>query len=133
MAYFNQEMKIERMPAIKSVLKKYNCKGTVSVDGNRTLKVTLSEGFDFIPFMNPSYTDKSIEQMRQEKYNYSVNPYWIEQHWTGKAKDMLLELEGAMKGNDWFDKSDIMTDYFNTAFYINISIGRWDKPYLVTC
>jgi hypothetical protein len=22
-----------------------------------------------------------------------------------------------------------MTDYFDTAFYVNLSVGKWDKPY----
>ena len=33
-------------------------------------------------------------------------------------------------GREWFDKSDIMTDYFHTAFYISMNIGSWDKPYV---
>jgi hypothetical protein len=43
----------------------------------------------------------------------------------------LKELEVAMKGNDWFDDSDSMTDYFHTAYYIGINIGNWDKDYVV--
>ena len=27
------------------------------------------------------------------------------------------------------DNSDAMIDYFDTAFYTNISIGKWNKPY----
>ena len=46
-----------------------------------------------------------------------------------KAKAFLNELLTAMKGDKWFDKSDIMTDYFNTAYYLDINIGRWNKPY----
>jgi hypothetical protein len=25
-----------------------------------------------------------------------------------------------------------MTDYFDTAYYYDLNIGRWDKPYVVT-
>ena len=25
--------------------------------------------------------------------------------------------------------SDAMTDYFDTAYYVNIHVGKWDKPY----
>lgn len=32
-------------------------------------------------------------------------------------------------GREWFDKSDAMTDYFHTAFYIHLGIGKWNKPY----
>lgn len=34
------------------------------------------------------------------------------------------------KGN--YDKSDIMTDYFDVGFYVRLSIGRWDKPYEIS-
>jgi hypothetical protein len=34
-----------------------------------------------------------------------------------------------MKGTSWYDNSDIMTDYFDVAYYNNINIGKWDKPY----
>ena len=37
-----------------------------------------------------------------------------------------------MKGNKWYDKSDAMVDYFDTAYYIDINIGKWNKPYVFT-
>jgi hypothetical protein len=24
-----------------------------------------------------------------------------------------------------------MTDYFNTAYYVDVNIGKWDKPYIL--
>lgn len=37
-----------------------------------------------------------------------------------------------MKGKDYHDNSDTMTDYFDTSHYIDIFIGRdHDKPYIV--
>ena len=41
----------------------------------------------------------------------------------------VLYLEGV--GDLWFDKSDSMTDYFHTAYYMSIHVGKWDKPYQV--
>ena len=35
-----------------------------------------------------------------------------------------------MKGNKWYDKSDAMVDYFDTAYYVDINIGKWNKPYV---
>ena len=31
----------------------------------------------------------------------------------------------------WYDRSDAMVDFFDTAYYIDINIGSWDKPYEV--
>jgi hypothetical protein len=29
------------------------------------------------------------------------------------------------------DNSDIMTDYFDVGWYVNIYVGKWNKPYNV--
>jgi hypothetical protein len=41
-------------------------------------------------------------------------------------------LLAAMKGEMWYDNSDAMTDYFDTAFYTDINIGKWNQNYEVT-
>lgn len=115
MAYMNQERKAERMPAIKAALQKYGMKGSVSVRNHMTLVVTLSEGpLDF-------GTDR-----------HSVNTYWIEDHYQGDAQAFLLELKDAMLGHDYYDRSDIQSDYFDTSHYIDINVGKWNKPYVLT-
>ena len=46
----------------------------------------------------------------------------------GKAKQFLSEVITAMhKGNH--DNSDIMTDYFDVGWYIDVNIGKWNQPY----
>jgi hypothetical protein len=37
----------------------------------------------------------------------------------------------AMTSADYFDHSDAQVDYFHTAYYFDISIGAWDKPFEV--
>ena len=34
-------------------------------------------------------------------------------------------------GKAWYDNSDAMTDYFDTAYYMHIEVGKWDKSYEV--
>ena len=119
MAYMNQAKKAELTPAIKAVLKKYNLKGTISVSNYSTLCVNISAGeIDFIPANN-------------DRGYIEVNTYWIHDHYSGIQKDCLMELKAAMMtGNH--DNSDIMTDYFDVGWYININIGKWNKPYNYT-
>ena len=31
-----------------------------------------------------------------------------------------------------YDRSDIMSDYFDVGFYVSLNIGRWDVPYILT-
>jgi len=35
-------------------------------------------------------------------------------------------------GKEWYDNSDMMTDYFNTAYYVFTDIGKWNKPFKFT-
>lgn len=134
MAYMDQEKKAIIANNLKPILKKYNIKATMSVRNNSTFVLTLKSGvIDFIS----NYNEKSKEKYGHEdnicRDSYmDVNPYWYQEHFTDEAKSFLDEVTAAIKSADWFDKSDIMTDYFHTAFYYDIKVGNWDKPYQVT-
>ena len=65
-----------------------------------------------------------------EKY-LSINPYWFQEHFSGQPKEFLTEAMTALKGADWYDESNAQVDYFNTAYYVDINIGKWNKPYIV--
>jgi hypothetical protein len=34
-----------------------------------------------------------------------------------------------MNDGNW-DKSDIQSDYFNVGWYVDVNIGKWNKPYV---
>ena len=124
MAYMSQENKKAIAPQIKAVLKKYNMKGSISVRHQSALVVTLKEGeLDILKDSDREYSD--------------VNVYWIDDHYTGKVRDFLKELKDAMngegsEGKQNFDKSDIQSDYHFVGWYITISVGKWDKPFICT-
>lgn len=72
------------------------------------------------------------------KTNSQVNPYWIDQHWQdANDKAVLTKINEIMHNapgranadRKFYDNSDAMTDYFDTAFYTHLSVGQWDKPY----
>src|SRR6056300_649311 len=119
MAYVSQADKKELAPAIKKVLSKYGMKGSISIRHHSTLVVTLQSGA--IDFGEYTHGDGYIQ----------VNVYHIERHYKGKAQAFLTELLAAMKGPDWFDKSDAMTDYFHISHYCDINVGKWNKPYFL--
>lgn len=122
MAYMSKEKKAILMPEIKKVLKKYGVKATFRVRHHSTLICTIRGGeIDFTKF----YTDHSDHGTRSAH----VNVYHIESSWDGIAKDFLLELKEAMMvGNH--DRSDIMTDYFDVGWYIDIDlVEKYTKPF----
>lgn len=115
MAYVSNEKKSQIQAALKPIFQKYGIKATV---GRNSYKSTL--------VVNVSAGDIDFGTDHQQ-----VNVYWVDDHYTGKAKDFLNEvLDAIKKAGEWYDESNAQIDYFNTAFYIDINIGRWDKPYV---
>ena len=127
MAFISQQDKKTLAPAIKSVFKKYGLKGTIAIKNHMTLCANVSAGrLDLLG------AAAAVSSLRSTGY-YQANAY---QPTNQKYKDInpdifyfYEDLKKAMKGALWFDKSDIMTDYFHTAYFLDINIGRWDKPY----
>lgn len=137
MAYMNGEKKARISQLIKPILKKYGVKGTLSVRNHSTICLTLKSGkIDFIGNSNRVCGNDYYQTSRGFKPNMSgycsVNEFWYQDHYDGQAKAFLDEVIPALRGADWYDHSDPQTDYFCTAYYISINIGRWNKPYVVT-
>ena len=134
MAYMNQEKKAKITARIKPLLAKYGLKGSLSVRNHSTIVLTLKSGkIDFIANSNRVCGNDFYQVQRGFRPNTSgydqVNPYWFQDHYDGKAKEFLTEAFKALKSADWYDESDAMTDYFNTAYYVDVNVGQWNKPY----
>ena len=120
MGYISQKEKKELSVGIKQVLKKYNMKGTIGVNHHSSLVVNVQSGvLDFTGHF--THGDGYIQ----------VNEYHINNHYSGVIKNFLNELLKAMKGTKWYINSDAMVDYFDIAYYMDINIGKWNKPYVL--
>jgi len=117
MAYVSQEDKKKLAPAIKEVLKKYKVKASIAVRHHSTLVVNIKEGA--VPFKPSDH--------------YQVNEYHYENHYADNPTlvSFLSELISAMKGPDYFNNDDAMTDYYHRSHYTDINFGQWNKPYKV--
>lgn len=123
MAYMNQEKKKKLAPEIKKVLKKYAMKGSIAIENYSTLVVNLKEGaLDLIGDQGSDYNRDYIDVNTYKCVEWAKSP---------TIKAFYDELIKAMKGDLWYDKSDIQIDYFDTAYYLNINVGQWDKPYVL--
>jgi hypothetical protein len=134
----SQEKKQKIAARVKPILKAYNVKGSLRVRNHSTLVLTLRSGtLDFIhdlvdnrmSLLGEVQLDK--DKLR-EKYTLDVNPYWFQEHYTGRSLAFLSEVFEAMKSADWYDRSDAQVDYFDTAYYVDVNIGDWNKPYALT-
>jgi len=138
MAYFNQDRKQEKSPAIKAILKKYGVKGSLAVRNHSTFILNIKSGsIDFIENYIGTNGSKHYNVMSQDQIEYvrknkslDVNPYWYQDHFSGTALNFLKEVFTAMnQGNH--DNSDIQTDYFDVGWYVDVNIGSWNKPYVL--
>lgn len=132
MAYISQDEKKVLAVEIKSVLKKYGMKATIGVSNHSTLVVNIKSGsLDIIGNWFEKQTERhNADQFDKPEY-IQVNEYWIDNHYTGKVKDFLNELVSAMKGENFFDETDIQSDYFHVKHYTNINVGKWSSPYIL--
>ena len=113
MAYISKE----EVKIIREMLKKKfpDFKFSISGGNSSSLNVSiLSSPYDF-------------SEILKDRNNIRINEYHFDIY--GKFSDLFSGIVDIMKSQDWFDESDSMTDYFHTAYYINLSIGNWDKQY----
>lgn len=141
MTYIGQKEKKVIAENLKKVLKGSGLKYSLRIRNHMALVMTITQGpidffgdlviADYDPFANfPA--GQAAEQKRAEmrqRGSLDVNVYHIPRHYTGKSKTILLKILDTLKSAGWYDRSDAMIDYFDTAYYIDINVGKWDKPY----
>jgi len=136
MAYVSQEDKKELAVGIKKVLAKYNVKGTIGVHNHSTIVVRLRTGdLDILGNYWEVYKENEWKvapwNQRSEKPTYiQVNPHCLDSSYSGDVLNFLTELVAEMKGERYFNDTDIMTDYFHCSHYIDIDVGNWEKSYV---
>lgn len=135
MAYVSQEEKKALSPKIKEICKRYGVKASIAINNHSTLVLNVkSSSIDFFDSYNRIAGERFTHRngvFDDVKDYMDVNTSWYKEHFDGIALEFLKEIIPAMKGPDWFDKSDIMTDYFHVKHYVDINLGKWDKPYIL--
>lgn len=135
MAYVSQEMKAKLAPRVKAICKRYGVKGSLAVRHHSTLVLNVKSGkIDFFESYNRHMTSHRSGMPRQhvpEHKHIQVNTYHYDSHFDGAAADFLAEVIPALKGPDYFDNSDPQTDFFHCSHYVDVNVGRWDKPYVI--
>jgi hypothetical protein len=77
------------------------------------------------------YKDATMDAHEQ------LNHRWATDFYGEKNGAIIKKVEKIIKtaphkagvGDLWYDRSDSQSDYFDTAFYMSIHVGQWDKPY----
>ena len=100
---------------------KFGCK---KGSGGYSVDVTIKKG----PALDP-------EVFTHGEGYAQINQYHL--HHYGKSEKFLEKVMQIIKtapakaegGSAWYDNSNSMIDYFDTAFYIHLNVGEWNKPY----
>ena len=61
--------------------------------------------------------------------HYHLHHYGAYQTLLEKISEIAHTAPGLAGGKKYFCEDDAMSDYFSRAYYVNIHVGRWDKPY----
>jgi hypothetical protein len=143
MAYVTQEIITKARTALKTLNKEYGVKSTLSGKGDSRLCLTIAEGpIDFIGNYCETVAINRIQHDTQQvidwiqrdidwiqrEGNVSVNQYYLDSSFSGIALEYLEKAKAIMYA-DHFDHSDIQSDYFHCAFYVDMRVGRWSKGY----
>lgn len=126
MAYMSQEQKAKIAAALKKVVPA-GWKYSLGVRHHSTIVMTIASApvdllraFKPTPAYNP-----------EEATHLDVNVY----HFRDAIADagILATFEKIIDALnlDNFDKSDLQTDYFHVGHYVDLDIGRWNKPFVI--
>jgi hypothetical protein len=107
MAYASKEQSKRIRQELKAEFPEF--KISVTVEHSSTIMVCIMAA----PI---KFTEKPYEQL---------NHFYLERYENGEILKRIAEI--ANKGN--YDKSDIMTDYFEVGFYFRLQVGKWDKHF----
>jgi hypothetical protein len=133
----NQDKKRIIKANLDKVLKPLGIKYSLSVQNNMAITCTITKApIDFVSnFNNKAMKDPAFQSMPdalKPRAYVQVNPYWYQEHFTGEAKDILGQAFEALRSAGYYDRSDAMVDYFDTAYYYHLNLGTYNKPLEVT-
>ncbi len=123
MAYMNQEKKVKIAAALKKVVPA-DWKYTLGVDNHSTIVMTITSA-------PVNLLAKAQANSEYVKDNFQVNQFYPEKSFDGRTLETVMKILDALNLNN-HDNSDIMTDYFDVGHYVNLNIGRWNKPFVCT-
>ena len=140
MAYVTKQEIQEKRKQINALCKQHGVSATVSGANTSSVTVTIRKGkinflgnhVDTVKYnwLNGQQQSDNAEWYKKRGH-FECNPYYLDRQFSGVALEFLESILSILK-QGYYDHSDIMTDYFDTAWYIHVCIGTWNKPYVLT-
>lgn len=119
----------------------------INAEEVKSIRVALKKEFPAVKFsvtkrhhsvvvVSIMKSDIDFSDIMDGRNHMGLNRFWIDDNYPAHAGmfKRIVEICKAAPfeagvGDKWFDKSEIETDYHHTAYYIDVNIGKWDKPY----
>lgn len=131
MAYMNQEKKAKIAAQLKLVVPK-SWKYSLSVRNHSTICMTIASApINLIEAYLSRDCSDDVRESCLRKMNADVNPYHWHKSFEGDLLETFTKIFDALN-IDNFDKSDIQSDYFHVGHYVDVELGKWNKPFVVT-
>lgn len=127
MAYINQEDKQRIAKKLKAVIPS-GWKYSLAIRHHSKLVLTVSAApFDLIRAFKPSpyFNPETATHAEVSRYHYRNH---LDDECVADAFDAIFS--ALNDGNH--DNSDVQTDYFDVGWYVDVHIGRWNRPFEVT-
>ena len=135
MAYLSAEDVKHIRVALKKEFPQY--KFSVTRDHWLGVNINFMKGPRFAEY---EYFDRYSGEMKTDNLDghHQINHFHLESFYgkenaeiLGKIHTISLTAPAKNGGKVWYNNSDAMTDYFDTAYYVHISVGKWNKSYEV--
>ena len=132
MAYVNQDKKAKIAAQLKKVVPS-GWKYSLAVRNHSTIVMTLRQApVDILGNIKATVEVSDPHNLKSAILtHWSVNPYHYEKQFSGAVLGVIERIMDALN-LDNYDKSDIMSDYFDVGHYVELNVGLWDSPFLDT-
>ena len=137
MAYISTDDVKHIRNELKKELPQY--KFSVVRDHHSSVSIALMKGpafndYEYFDRYNNTITTANLS----DGEHHQINQFHLEDFYGKENADILSKIDTISRtapakngGKVWYNDSDIMTDYFDIAYYVHISVGKWNKPYEV--
>ena len=135
MAYINAEDVNHIRVALKKEFPQY--KFSVTRDHHLGVNINFMKGpaFNDYEYFNRHSGEWSTENL-SDGYHHQINHFHLEDFYgkenaeiLGKVSEIAHTAPGLAGGKKYYNNNDIQSDYFDVAYYVSISIGKWNKSY----
>lgn len=105
----------------------------------KKIRAALKKEFPTVKFSvrRSDYSKLYVSVMKSDLFDdgyvSTMNQYKTDnnKHFNDDQNAFINNIDKIIKTTgDYYDDSDAMTDYFDTAFYYDIQIGQYDKPHV---